>query len=145
MVCVTTLRVCVSDAQPVAVQPRLTHLGGGPRGGRRSGGREYPEIGVPQGVAEELEAVPLGELGHLRQDYRLPAAAAQPRQVGVVDNALPGRLAPVRQGFVQKALHGETVDAAVDRQLVEIARIVVNDGAPREIAQVLRAVAGCGR
>ena len=63
------------------------------------------------------EAVALGEGGHFRRDHRLLAAAAQPRQVGVVDHALPGGVAPEHQRLVQETLHSEAVERAVELQV----------------------------
>ena len=66
-------------------------------------------VRVANRVTEELEAVAGGEGGHFRHDHRLVAAAPQTRQVGVVDDALPGREpqninASCRKHFIAKRL-----------------------------------------
>ena len=59
-------------------------------------------------VAEEFEAVLPGESRHFRHDHRSLPGAAQPRQIGVVDDALPGGVAPERQRLVEETLHPES-------------------------------------
>jgi len=71
-------------------------------------------------MAHELEAITLGEGDHFRDDDRLSAASAEPRQIRVVDDASRGRVAPEHQGFVQKALHHETLERAVELQVAAL-------------------------
>ena len=67
-------------------------------------------VRVANRMAEELEAVALGEGDHFGHDHRLLAAAAQTRQVGVVDHALLGARpqninASCRKHFIAKRLN----------------------------------------
>src|SRR6201987_2202470 len=68
-------------------------------------------------MTTELEAILPGEGLHLRDYYRLSTSAAQASQVGVVDNTLPRDIPPVSQGFMNKALHLEAIEAAVTLQV----------------------------
>jgi hypothetical protein len=88
-------------------------------------------------MAEEREAVVLGERGHLRHDHRLLAAAAQTCQVGVVDDALLGRVAPEHQRFVQEALHGEAVECPVELQVppLRVPQVQEAGDDPRRLAR----------
>src|SRR6516165_12429548 len=79
-------------------------------------------------MTTELEAILPGEGLHLRHDYRLGTGAAQASQVGVVDYTLPWNIPPVGQGLMKKALHLETIEAAVKLQV-----------APFGVAQVKKA------
>jgi len=94
-------------------------------------------IGVAKRMAEECEAIPLGEGGHLRHDHRLLAAAPQPRQVGVVNHALLGRVAPEHQRLVQETLHGEAVEHAVELQVppLRIPQVQQAGDDPRRLAR----------
>ena len=70
-------------------------------------------VGVVQFVATEDKPVLLGEGLHLRGDYRPAPNAPQPRQIGVVDNALAGGVAPEQERLVEEALHLEAIKSAV--------------------------------
>ena len=99
-------------------------------------------VGVADRMAEELEAVALGEGGHLRHDHRQLAAAAQTRQVGVVDDALPGGVAPEHQRLVQEALHGEAVECPVELQVppLRVPQVQEAGNDPRRVARQLHLV-----
>src|SRR6266576_5409523 len=79
-------------------------------------------------MTTELEAILPGEGLHLRHYHRLGTSAAQASQIGVVDYTLPWDIPPVGQGFMKKALHLETIEAAVKLQV-----------APFGVAQVKKA------
>jgi len=68
-------------------------------------------------VAAEGEAVWRAEGGRLRGDQRVGAGAAQPRQIGVVDNAVPRGVAPKDQGLVEEALHFEAIKGGVELEV----------------------------
>jgi hypothetical protein len=77
-------------------------------------------ITMPQGMADELEAVTLREFGHLRDDDGLFSRPPQPCQIGVVDNASPGTVAPEHQRLVQKTFHDKAVENAVELQVASL-------------------------
>src|SRR6266487_3378194 len=77
-------------------------------------------IGMLEFVAVKLEAVLLAEGRHLRDDEGVAPATPQPRQVGVVDDALTGGVAPPAQGLMKKALHLEAVETAVELQVASL-------------------------
>jgi len=56
-------------------------------------------------MATKDKTVFLGEGLHFRHDQSVGAGAAQPCQVGVVNNALPGGATPKRERLMQEALH----------------------------------------
>ena len=85
-------------------------------------------VRVPLLMTPELEAILLGEGLHLRDHHRLSPAAPQASQVGVIDNALPGDIPPVSQGFMKEALQLEAIEGAVKLQV-----------APFGVAQVKQA------
>ena len=93
-------------------------------------------------MTEELEAVAGGEGGHFRHDHRRVPAAAQPRQVGVVDDALPGRAAPEQERLVQEALHHEAVEDAVELQIppLGVAEVQQAGDHPRRLVPQLHLV-----
>src|SRR5208337_2270695 len=72
-------------------------------------------------VAAEDKAILLGEGLHLRGDQRVGSGAPQPSQVGVVDNALAGGVAPEHQPFVKEALHFEPIKGAVKLEITPLA------------------------
>lgn len=68
-------------------------------------------------MTDESEAVALGEGFHLRNDDRAAPRAAQASQIRVVNDAALGRVAPEHQRLVQKALHREAVEDAIELQV----------------------------
>ena len=94
-------------------------------------------VRVADRMAEEHEAVALGEGGHFRHDHRPLAAAAEPRQVGVVDDALLGGVAPEQERLVQETLHGETVECPVELQVppLRVPQVQEAGDDPRRVAR----------
>src|ERR1035437_11027787 len=83
-------------------------------------------IGMPQRVAVVGEAILPSEGLHLRMDEGVGSGAAQPRQVGVVNDALPGGIAPEGERLVEEALHPEAVKGAVELEVTAFAVAQVN-------------------
>ena len=54
---------------------------------------------------------------HLRDDQRIGASAAQTGQVRVVDNAVASRITPEHERLMEKTLHFEAVEGAVELQV----------------------------
>jgi TrwC relaxase len=77
-------------------------------------------VGMPYLVTKEAESVLAGEVGHLRHHHRIRSGSTQTGQVGVVDHADPGRIAPEAEGFVQETLHPEAIEAAIEAQIAAL-------------------------
>ncbi len=74
-------------------------------------------ITMPDLVAGELKAVLSRKRSHFGYDDRPFSRAAQSRQIGVVNDAPRGRIAPEHQRFVEKTLHQKTIEHAVEFQV----------------------------
>ena len=77
-------------------------------------------IAMSNFMADEFKAVLLGERDHLGHDDGVLARASQAGQVRVVDNAFAGRMTPVHQRLVQKALHREAVKHAIELEVLSL-------------------------
>jgi hypothetical protein len=56
---------------------------------------------------------------HLGADDRIFARPPQTRQVGVVDDAILGRIPPMRQRFMEKAFHSEPIEKTIKLQITD--------------------------
>src|SRR5213078_475924 len=74
-------------------------------------------IRMSWGMAAEGKPVGFGKSFHLRNDHGVGAQAAQTRQVSVVDDTDPGRIAPVAQGQMQETLQMEAVEDGVELEI----------------------------
>src|SRR6516165_191139 len=77
-------------------------------------------IGVALFMAHKLKPVLAGEVAHLRHHHGVGTTAPQTGQIGVVDNADLGGIAPEPESFMQKALHPEAVEATVEAQIAAL-------------------------
>ena len=73
-------------------------------------------IGMIDGMTLELKTVAFGELSHFWHDHGSLSRTAETRQIGVVDDAAAGRVAP-HQCLMQKTLHHEAIEDAVELQV----------------------------
>ncbi len=68
-------------------------------------------------MADELEAVTLGEGPHFGAYHRVFARTPQTGQIRVVDNAYFGRVLPMHECLMQKTLHRKSIEIAVKLQV----------------------------
>jgi hypothetical protein len=70
-----------------------------------------------EGMTDKLKVVLLAKGRHLGRYQGLATGTAQPGQIGIVNNALPGDISPIGQRLMEKALHTEAVKVGIELEV----------------------------